>query len=177
MWIPNPEATGRVQDELGIDPKLCFSSLEDAAHHTEATLAICTLRTEAHYPVVKRCLELGYNVLVEKPFTTTIAQGKELVALAAAQGRVLMVSQNYRHQPAPIAAADLIAAGRFGALNMVSLDFRRHGPARATATGTCPTRSWRHVHPPLRPHALRPRRRAGAPLLSHLEYGRQPLPL
>ena len=29
----NPEATERVQTELGIDPKLCFHSLEDAAHH------------------------------------------------------------------------------------------------------------------------------------------------
>ena len=126
----SPDATGRVQTELGIDPKLCFSSLEDAAHHTDAVLAICTLRTEAHYPVVKRCLELGYNVIVEKPFTTTIAQGKELVALAKAQGKVLMVSQNYRHQPAPIAAAKLIAENKFGAMNMVSIDFRRHGPSQ-----------------------------------------------
>lgn len=124
------DATGRVQTELGIDPKLCFSSLDEAARHTDAVLAICTLRTEAHYPVVKRCLELGYNVIVEKPFTTTIAQGKELVALAKAQGKVLMVSQNYRHQPAPIAAAKLIAEGKFGAMNMVSIDFRRHGPSQ-----------------------------------------------
>lgn len=126
----NPETTQRAQAELGVDPKLCFASLEDAARHTDAVLAICTLRTEAHYPVVKRCLELGYHVIVEKPFTTTIAQGKELVALAKAQGRVLMVSQNYRHQPAPILAAQLIADGTFGPLNMVSLDFRRHGPSQ-----------------------------------------------
>lgn len=124
------EATARVQTELGIDPKLCFTSLDDAAKHTDATLAICTLRTEAHYPVVKRCLELGYNVIVEKPFTTTIGQGKELVALAEAQGKVLMVSQNYRHQPGPIAAAKLIGDGKFGAMNMVSIDFRRHGPTQ-----------------------------------------------
>lgn len=126
----NPDATARVQEALGIDAKLCFGSLEDAAKHTDATLALCTLRTEAHYPVVKRCLELGYNVLVEKPFATTIAQAKELVALAKAQGKVLMVSQNYRFQPAPIAAADLIAKGKFGPMNMVSLDFRRHGPSQ-----------------------------------------------
>lgn len=126
----SPEATARVQAELGIAPELCFSSLEEAAQRTDAVLALCTLRTEAHYPVVKRCLELGYHVLVEKPFTTTIAQGKELVALAKAQGRVLMVSQNYRHQPAPMAAAAHIAAGTFGALNMVSVDFRRHGPSQ-----------------------------------------------
>ena len=97
----NPEATKRVQTELGIDEALCFNSLEDAAAAGGADLAICTLRTEAHYPVVKRCLELGYNVIVEKPFASTIAQAKELVALAKANGRVLMVSQNYRFQPAP----------------------------------------------------------------------------
>lgn len=124
------DAQQRVQTELGIDPKLCFSSLDDANHRTDAVLAICTLRTEAHYPVVKRCLELGYHVLVEKPFTTTIAQGRELVALAKAQGKLLMVSQNYRHQPAPIAAARLVASGQFGPLSMVSIDFRRHGPSQ-----------------------------------------------
>ncbi|NGP17614.1 Gfo/Idh/MocA family protein [Devosia aurantiaca] len=126
----SPEAQQRVQTELGIDPKLCYSSLEDAAHRAGAVLAICTLRTEAHYPVVKRCLELGLHVLVEKPFTTTIAQGKELVALAKAQNKLLMVSQNYRHQPAPIAAAKLVASGKFGPLSMVSIDFRRHGPSQ-----------------------------------------------
>ncbi|KKB78110.1 hypothetical protein VW35_13495 [Devosia soli] len=126
----SPEATARVQTELGVDPKLCFTSLEEAAKQTDASVAICTLRTEAHYPVVKRCLELGFNVIVEKPFTTTIAQGKELVEFAKAQGKVLMVSQNYRHQPAPIAAAKLVAEGKFGAMNMVSLDFRRHGPSQ-----------------------------------------------
>jgi predicted dehydrogenase len=126
----SPDATARVQNELGIDPKLCFASLDEAAKRTDAVLAICTLRTEAHYPVVKRCLELGYHVIVEKPFTTTIAQGKELVALARSQGRVLMVSQNYRHQPAAIAAAKLVAEGKFGVMNMVTLDFRRHGPSQ-----------------------------------------------
>lgn len=126
----NPEAIKRVQTELGIEEKRCFLSLDDAAQGLEADLAICTLRTEAHYPVVKRCLELGLNVIVEKPFASTIAQAKELVELARANGRVLMVSQNYRFQPAPIAAAELIGAQKFGPVNLVSIDFRRHAPSQ-----------------------------------------------
>jgi len=124
------EAIARVQSELGIDEKLCFLSLDEAARNVEADLAICTLRTEAHYPVVKRCLELGFNVLVEKPFASTIAQAKELVQLARDKNRVLMVSQNYRFQPAPIAAAELIGAQKFGPVNLVSIDFRRHAPSQ-----------------------------------------------
>ena len=90
----NPDAVKRVQTELGIDEKRCFLSLEEAAKGVEADLVIATLRTEAHYPVVKQALELGFNVLVEKPFASTLAQAKELVALAEAQNRILMVSQN-----------------------------------------------------------------------------------
>jgi predicted dehydrogenase len=126
----SPDATTRVQTELGIDETLCFLSLEDAVKANEAQLAICTLRTEAHYPVVKRCLELGLSVIVEKPFASTIAQAKELVELAKTQGRVLMVSQNYRFQPAPIAAAELVGAQKFGPVNLVSIDFRRHAPTQ-----------------------------------------------
>ncbi|MBU1335193.1 MAG: Gfo/Idh/MocA family oxidoreductase [Alphaproteobacteria bacterium] len=126
----NPEAIQRVQTELRIAESLCFLSLEEAMKASEAELAICTLRTEAHYPVVKRCLELGLSVIVEKPFASTIAQAKELVALAKETGRVLMVSQNYRHQPAPIVAAELIGAQRFGPVNLVSIDFRRHAPTQ-----------------------------------------------
>ncbi|MEO8686276.1 MAG: Gfo/Idh/MocA family oxidoreductase [Devosia sp.] len=126
----NPEAVKRVQTELGIDEKRCFLSLEEAAKGVEADLVIATLRTEAHYPVVKQALELGFNVLVEKPFASTIDQAKELVALADAQNRILMVSQNYRFQPAPIAAAELIGAQKFGPVNLVSIEFRRHAPSQ-----------------------------------------------
>lgn len=126
----NPEATARVKTELGVPDNLLFTNLEEAVSANQAELAICTLRTEAHYPVVKRCLELGLSVIVEKPFASTIAQGKELVELAKANGRVLMVSQNYRFQPAPIAAAELIGAQKFGPVNLVSIDFRRHAPSQ-----------------------------------------------
>ncbi|WEJ56796.1 Gfo/Idh/MocA family oxidoreductase [Devosia sp. FJ2-5-3] len=126
----NPDALKNAQTELGIEETLCFTSLEEAVQGRAAQLAICTLRTEAHYPVVKACLELGLSVIVEKPFASTIAQAKELVAMAQERGRVLMVSQNYRFQPAPILAAELIGAQRFGPVNLVSIDFRRHAPTQ-----------------------------------------------
>lgn len=126
----NPEATERVKTELGVPDNRLFTSLEEAVKASDAELAICTLRTEAHYPVAKRCLELGLSVIVEKPFASTIAQGKELVELAKSNGRLLMVSQNYRFQPAPIAAAELIGAQKFGPVNLVSIDFRRHAPSQ-----------------------------------------------
>src|SRR5690606_36375933 len=81
-------------------------------------------------PVVREALELGLNVIVEKPFAATMQQAKELVAIAAANERLLMVSQNYRFHAAPILAAELVGAQKYGPVDMVSIDFRRHSQSQ-----------------------------------------------
>ena len=68
----------------------------------------------------------GKHVLVEKPFVETVADAVALVDLADSCDCVLMVSQNYRHFPAPVAAAEIVAGGRFGTLHRVELDFRHN---------------------------------------------------
>ena len=45
----------------------------------------------AHYAVVKDFLDAGIHVLVEKPFTETVATAQELTALAEAKGLALQV--------------------------------------------------------------------------------------
>src|SRR5439155_1243379 len=47
--------------------------------------------TQHHHAVSRDLLEAGIDVLVEKPLTTTLAEGKALVELAARRGRVLQV--------------------------------------------------------------------------------------
>jgi predicted dehydrogenase len=126
----NPAAIAAIQADLGVPPEKCFLSLAEAAKAVPADLVIATVRTVAHYPVVKQALELGFHVLVEKPFAATMAEARELVALAEAQNRTLMISQNYRFQPAPIAAARLVAEQKLGPVNLVSIDFRRHAPSQ-----------------------------------------------
>lgn len=125
-----PAAVENLQTQLKVAPGLCFPTLGEAAKAAEADLVIATLRTDAHYPVVREALELGLNVIVEKPFASSMQQAKELVALAEAHNRLLMVSQNYRFHPAPIAAAELIGSQKHGPVEFVSIDFRRHAPSQ-----------------------------------------------
>ena len=47
--------------------------------------------TRAHYKIVKEALEAGKHVLCEKPLCPTTAETRELVALAASKGLILMV--------------------------------------------------------------------------------------
>jgi predicted dehydrogenase len=52
--------------------------------------------TRAHYAVAARLLEAGIHVLVEKPIAETLEQADALIALAAAQKRVLQVGHLQR---------------------------------------------------------------------------------
>ncbi|MCS6919353.1 MAG: Gfo/Idh/MocA family oxidoreductase, partial [Fimbriimonadales bacterium] len=69
-----------------------------------------------HYEMVKRALQAGKDVFVEKPLALTVAQGAELVQLARAQGRILMVGHLLRYHPAVKQLKRLIDGGALGKL-------------------------------------------------------------
>ena len=52
-----------------------------------------------HYPVIKALLDRGFNVFSEKPLTTDVAQGEELVKLAAEKKAQLGVGFKMRYEP------------------------------------------------------------------------------
>jgi predicted dehydrogenase len=109
---------------------MLFASLADAGRHVDADIVVATVRTQAHHAIVAEALERGYHVLVEKPFASTVAEAVDLVGRAAKAGRVLMVSQNYRHHPAPRHVADRVRSGEFGRPTLVAVDFRRQDPGQ-----------------------------------------------
>lgn len=123
------EALQRAQTELGIPAALCFTSLDAALATVECDLVLGTLRTNAHYPVAKQALEAGLNVMVEKPFTSTLEEAKDLVALAQIKGKIMAVSQNYRFFPAPILATQLLEKGDLGPADQIGIAFRQYAPS------------------------------------------------
>ena len=69
--------------------------------------------TKDHFTVARDLLSAGVDVLVEKPLTTAIGEGKELVELAARGQRVLQVGHLERFNPALRALEGLITQPRF----------------------------------------------------------------
>ncbi|HUG62022.1 MAG TPA: Gfo/Idh/MocA family oxidoreductase [Methylomirabilota bacterium] len=137
---PSDDALERARAVLGVEPGRCYHGLAEAAAAAPADLVVATVRTQAHHPVVMEALSLGLHALVEKPFASTLAEAREMIASADNRGRVLMVNQNYRFHPAPIYVAGLVAREALGPVNMVSVDFRRHGPSQGY-------RYWDMPHP------------------------------
>src|ERR1051325_1695037 len=62
----------------------------------EIKVVVIATPNAGHYPLAKQCLLAGRDVVVDKPFTTTLDEAVELVALAREKGRLLTVYQNAR---------------------------------------------------------------------------------
>lgn len=118
------EARAHARETLKEPESLYHASLAEALEAGECDAVLATVPLAGHAAVVREALAAGRHVLVEKPFAATVAEAAELVALAESRNRVLMVSQNYRHFPAPLAVAELVADRRLGAVRSVDLDFR-----------------------------------------------------
>ena len=74
---------------------------------------ICT-PGNLHLPMAKAALKAGKHVICEKPLANTLAEARELLAVAANASQKTMVAFNYRRVPAVALARQLIAEGRIG---------------------------------------------------------------
>ncbi len=82
----------------------------------DAQLPAVAIATPAatHYDLVRRCLEAGKDVFVEKPLALNARQGQELVALAHRRAAVLMVGHVLLYHPAVVKLRQLVQQGALG---------------------------------------------------------------
>lgn len=99
----NPAAAARVAQEVN---SFATARLEDVVDRIDA--ASVAVPTKHHYEVARRLLEAGKHVLIEKPLAATRAEGKALVELAEARGRILQVGHLERFNAAILALRDVI---------------------------------------------------------------------
>ena len=104
----NTEACAKVAAELGVpavgDYRELFGKVD------AVSLAV---PTPLHHAIGCELLKHGIDVLIEKPIATTVAEARELVALAKANQRVLQVGHLERFNPAVLAAAERLKTPRF----------------------------------------------------------------
>ncbi|MFJ3957255.1 Gfo/Idh/MocA family oxidoreductase [Arthrobacter sp. NPDC090010] len=91
----------------------------------ELDLVVIATPPELHHPQAKAALEAGLDVVVDKPFTVTSAQGEELVALAGRLGRKLTVYQNRRWDNAFLTVQRLLRAGTLGEVHRFNAGMER----------------------------------------------------
>ncbi len=83
-----------------------FARLEDLQNRAAA--ASVAVPTVAHAPIGGRLMDLGLDVLIEKPMAATLQEADELLAAAARNQRILQVGHVERFNPAVIAVIPII---------------------------------------------------------------------
>jgi len=73
-----------------------------------------------HHPLVKRALEAGKHVLVEKPLATRLADGIELADTARKSGLMLMPGHTFVYSPAVNTVRDLIRSEVVGDIHFIT---------------------------------------------------------
>jgi predicted dehydrogenase len=94
----NPEVRGRLSQELGGIPGFDSVDAAVAAVRPDA-VAVCTY-PETHRDLTIKALKAGLHVFVEKPIALTVAQAREIAAVAKETGKKVVVGYILRHHPA-----------------------------------------------------------------------------
>jgi len=77
-------------------------------------LVVVSTPPDSHHRWARQALEAGKHVVLEKPMALSSAECDDLLALAAAQDRTLLVYQNRRWDPDYLALRAAVTAGRIG---------------------------------------------------------------
>ena len=103
------------------------SSVDELLARSVDLVVIATPNT-SHHPIAKQCLLAGRHVVIDKPFTTTVAEADELVQLGAAQRRVVSIYQNRRYVGDFVTLRALLSQGALGRVTLYESHFDRFRP-------------------------------------------------
>ena len=114
----SPEALARANAAYG--PVKTYPDCQAMLAAEDLDGAIVATNHTSHYELVKQCLEAGLHVLVEKPMVLHAAHAHELMALAQAKGRELIVGYPYSFTETTRRARDVLSSGELGPIQFVS---------------------------------------------------------
>lgn len=106
-----------------LDGTYYTTDLDDILTDEEIQLVVITTPVKFHYEYAKKALNAGKNVLLEKPFTETLDEAKELFALAKEKELFLQCYQNRRFDSDFLTVQKVIESGRLGDLLEVEMHY------------------------------------------------------
>ncbi len=97
----------------------------------------------SHFEITRAFLLAGFDVLCEKPLTTTVQEAEEIVRIAREGGRICAVNYGYSGYALVRHARAMVARGDLGAIRVVVAEFA-HGHHANAADADNPRIRWRY---------------------------------
>ncbi|HEX8334693.1 MAG TPA: Gfo/Idh/MocA family oxidoreductase [Segetibacter sp.] len=108
------------KSHMNVDCKT-FTDFDEMMRTVKPEVVIVTTVDSTHDKFIIRALELGADVITEKPMTTDEVKCKAILAAEKRTGKKVTVAFNYRHGPHMLKLKELLASNRIG--KVTSVDF------------------------------------------------------
>ena len=123
---------GRLEYVRRMYPGLrCERDYQPIVDNPNIDAVVVATPVSTHYEIVRKSILAGKHVLCEKPLCKDSKQGEELVELARANGRLLMVGHVFLFNAGIAKLKELIDAGELGTLRYLSASRTNLGPIRS----------------------------------------------
>lgn len=109
-----------VKQWMGVDCP-AYTDYKKMLTETRPDYVIVTTVDASHDEQIVTALEMGFNVITEKPMTTDEVKCKRILDAEKKSGKKVIVAFNYRHSVHAMQVMELLAANRIG--QITSVDF------------------------------------------------------
>ncbi len=116
----NPSLAAAWAQKLHVRNHAQASRLADVPWLDEVDAIDIVTAPMSHYALIREALAAGKHVLTEKPFVMSVAEGEEIVAMAASHRRVLGIVHNFQFADSMIRLLGDLQSGAIGTLRSVS---------------------------------------------------------
>lgn len=128
----NPAKAKASAQELNLDPARSYESFrallaaeQKLPQGTRADAISIVTPNATHFEIATACLEAGFNVILDKPMVTSLAQARSLRDTVAKTKRILAITYNYSGYPLVQHAAHLIKSGSLGAVRKAVVEYHQ----------------------------------------------------
>lgn len=104
------------------------NNLEGILNDSSIELVVITTPNETHFPYAKAALKAGKHVVLEKPFTNTSEEAKQLIEIASDAGKLLSVYQNRRYVSDFLTLKEILSKHLLGEIHSFEGHYDRYRP-------------------------------------------------
>ena len=114
--------------ELGLDDDRIYETFEEMikkeSRRDDSIEAVAIVTpNNTHFPIAKCCLDAGFHVICDKPFTLTSTEADQLIETARKQNLVIAITYNYSGYPMVRQAKAMIRDGEIGRIRVIQTEY------------------------------------------------------
>ena len=146
----DPEKSRKAGARLQVDPGRVYAGYREMAEREAKRPAgerldfvSIVATTSAHYEIARCFVENGFNVVCDKPMTTSLEDARTLRDLVKKAGTAFVLTHNYTGYPMVKEARHRVASGELGRINKVVVEYPQGWLSQLVEGGASGINMWR----------------------------------